>query len=51
MHSGTMYTTLEDLENRLDAAIERGEIDEAEARREMEEAIREELRAVNERNR
>lgn len=43
MWSGTGYTTLDDLESRLDRAVEEGIIDEQEARYEWEEAIREEL--------
>ena len=43
MWSGTGYTTLDDLESRLDRALEEGIIDESEARYECEEAIREEL--------
>lgn len=35
---GTQYTTLNDLESRLDGAVERGEITEYEAQQEMYEA-------------
>ena len=40
--SGTGYTTLEDLESRLDRAVEEGIITEEEAREEYEEAWRNE---------
>ena len=43
MWSGTGYTTLDDLESRLDRAVEEGIIDESEARYEYEKAMREEL--------
>ena len=36
--SGTGYTTLDDLENRLDGAVQRGEITEREAWDELQEA-------------
>ena len=36
--TGTGYTTLDDLESRLDGTIERGEIDEHETWLEMQEA-------------
>ena len=39
---GTGYTTLDDLESRLDRAVEEGMISEQEAREEWEDAMREE---------
>ena len=36
--SGTGYTTMDDLENRLDGAVQRGEITEQEAWGELQEA-------------
>ena len=44
------YTTLDNLESRLDNAVELGIIDEAEARREYEEAMAEELERRAERD-
>ena len=44
------YTTLDDLESRLDNAVELGIIEEAEARREYEEAMAEELERRAERD-
>ena len=46
MSSNCLYTTLDDLEARLEAAVNRGEIDEREARYELEEAIREDLNKI-----
>lgn len=40
---GTLYTTLDDLENRLDYAVESGQITEQEAMYEWQEAMNEEL--------
>lgn len=45
---GTGYTTLDDLENRLDGAIARGEITEHEAWLEMQEAMEAEREAERE---
>lgn len=47
--SGTGYTTLDDLESRLDRAVEEGEISEAEAMEEYEAAMAEELQERAER--
>lgn len=38
IYAGTGYSTLEDLENRLDGAVERGELTEQEAWEELQDA-------------
>ena len=38
IYRGTGYTTLDDLENRLDGAVERGELTEQEAWDELQDA-------------
>lgn len=38
IYRGTGYSTLDDLENRLDGAVQRGELTEQEARDEFQEA-------------
>ncbi len=38
IYSGTGYTTLDDLENRLDGAVKRGELTEQEAWEELQDA-------------
>lgn len=39
IYCGTEYTTLDDLENRLDGAVERGELTEREAWYELQDAV------------